>query len=165
MRRFLLLQKILLNTYKKFFRCLVTQTQKSELNLLQATAFGDTVQTYFLEANGDHDFLQFMLDRNQTFDEIIEAIQTKPKKVHLSAEVKLEKPASEDEDVSDLTINVNSEIETVYLGEKFTDDAFFTMLDQILSSLFSFTSHGSGWMLKDINGLYVKIVSYVPIRG
>ena len=35
----------------------------------------------------------------------------------------------------------------------------------MLSSQFSFTYHGSGWMLKDINGLYVKLVSYVPIRG
>ena len=56
-------------------------------------------------------------------------------------------------------------MEIVYLGERLTEDAFFTMLDQMLSSLFSFTSHGSGWMLKVIDGLYVTLVSYVPIRG
>ena len=85
--------------------------------------------------------------------------------MQLSARVKLEKPALEDEDATDLTIHVNSKMETVYLGERLTDDAFFTMLDQMLSSLFSSTSHGSEWMLKDINGLYVQLVSYVPIRG
>ena len=144
----------------------VTQTQNSKGKLLQASAFGGTVQTYYLEANGDHDFLQFMVDRKQLIDEIIEeAVQAEPKKVQLSARVKLEKPALEDEDATDLTIHVNSKMETVYLGERLTEDAFFTMLDQMLSSLFSFTSHGSGWMLKDINGLYVKLVSYVPIRG
>ena len=39
------------------------------------------------------------------------------------------------------------------------------MLDQLLSSLFSFTARGSGWMLKDITDLSLKLVSYVPIRG
>ena len=85
--------------------------------------------------------------------------------MQLSARVKLEKPASEDEDATDLINHFNSKMETVYLGERLTEDAFFKMLDQKLSSLFSFTSHGSGWMLKDINGLYVKLVSYVPVRG
>ena len=36
------------------------------------------------------------------------------------------------------------------------------MLDQRLSSLFSFASHGSGRMLKETNGLYAKLVSLVP---
>ena len=59
----------------------VTQTQKSKGKLPQASAFGGTVQTYFLEANGDHDFLQFMVDRKQLIDEIIEeAVQAEPKK-------------------------------------------------------------------------------------
>ena len=144
----------------------VTHTQNSKGKLAQASAFGGTVQTYFLEANGDHDFLQFMVDRKQLIDEIIEeAVQAEPKKVQLSARVKLEKPALEDENAANLTIHVNSKTETVYLGERLTEDAFFKMLDQMLSILFSFTCHGSGWMLKDINGLYVKLVSYVPIRG
>ena len=130
------------------------------------SAFGGTVQTYFLEANGDHDFLPFMVDQKQLIDEFIEeAVQAEPKKVQLSARVKLGKPALGDEDAADLTIHVNSKMETVYHGERLPEDAFFTMLDQILSSLFNFTSHGSGWMLKDINGLYVKLVSYVPVRG
>ena len=40
----------------------------------------------------------------------------------------------------------------------------FTMLDQMLWSLFSSTSQRTEWILKEINGLYVKLVSYVPIR-
>ena len=136
----------------------VTQTQNSKGKLPQASAFGGTVQTYFLEANGDHDFLQFMVDRKQLIDEVIEELW-------LSARVKLEKPALEDKDAADITVHLNCKMETVYLGERLAEDAFFTMLDQISSSLFSFTSHGSGWMLKDVNGFHVKQVSYVPIRG
>ena len=115
----------------------VTQTQNSERNLPQASAFGGTVQTYFLEANGDHDFLQFMVDRKQIIDEVIEeAAQAELKKVLLSARVKLEKPALEDEDATDLTIHVNSKLETVYLSET-RRGRFLTMLDQMLWSPFS----------------------------
>ena len=66
----------------------VTQTQNSKGKLPQESAFGGTVQTYFLETNGDHDFLQFMVDRKQLIDEITEeAVQAEPKKVQLSARV------------------------------------------------------------------------------
>ena len=82
-----------------------------------------------------------------------------------SAEIKLEKPSSEDEYATDLTIHVNHKKETVYLSERLTEEAFFTTLDQMLSSLFSSTSLGSGWMLREINGLYVNLVFYVPIRS
>ena len=59
----------------------VTQTQNAEGKLPQASAFDGTVQTYFLEANGDHYFVQFMVDRKQLIDEIIEeAVQAEPKK-------------------------------------------------------------------------------------
>ena len=43
----------------------VPQTENSERKLTQAPAFCCTVQTYFLEANDDYDFLQFMVDRKQ----------------------------------------------------------------------------------------------------
>ena len=129
--------QISINTYKKTLP-LVTQTQNSERKLPQASAFGVTVQTYFLEANVDLDFLQFMVDRKQIIDEIIEeTVQAEPKKVQLSARAKMKKPALEDEDVTDFTIHMNSKMETVYLGESLTEDAFFKMLDQkILKGLF-----------------------------
>ena len=104
--------------------------------------------------------------RKQITDKIIEeAVQAEPKKVPLSATVKMEKPALEDEVATDFMIHLNSKMETVYLGRRLAEDVFFTMLGQVLSSLFSFTSHGSSWMLEDINGLYVKLASYIPSRG
>ena len=41
----------------------VTQTQKSQCKLPQASAFDGSVQTYFLEADDDDDFSQFVMDR------------------------------------------------------------------------------------------------------
>ena len=59
----------------------VTQTQNSKGKLPKASAFVGTVQTYFLEANGDHGFLRFMVDRKHLIDEIIEeAVQSNREK-------------------------------------------------------------------------------------
>ena len=132
----------------------------------QTSAFGGTVQSFFLPSVEDVDFLQFMVDRKQSIQEIVgDAVRIEPKKVQLSSKVKLEKPALDDEEGMDLAIHVNSKMETVYLGEELTDETFFSMLDQMLTSLLSFTAHGSGWMLKEITGVHVKLVSYLPIRG
>ena len=84
--------------------------------------------------------------------------------MQLSAKVKLEEPAFEDEDTTDLTIHVILIMETVYLGETHRG-SFFHYVGQLLSSLFSFTSHVSWCVLKEINGLYVKLVSHMPMRG
>ena len=103
--------------------------------LPQTSAFGGTVRTYFLETNGDHDFLQFMVDRKQIIDENIEAVQFEPKKVQLSARLKLEKPVLADEDATDLTIHVNSKMETVYLGERLTERFFHDVGSNVIESV------------------------------
>ena len=53
----------------------------------------------------------------------------------------------------------------MYLADGLSDDAFSRMLDQMLTSLMSFTSHGSGWILQKIIGLNIRLVSHVPIRA
>ena len=112
------------------------------------------MQTYFLEPNGNHDFLQFIETENKFCWNYMRSCSSRAEKIAAINKSK-EKPALKDEDITYLTIHVESKMETVYLGERLTEDSFFTMLCQILASLFSFTSHRSGWMLKEINGLYV----------
>ena len=63
----------------------VTRIQNIESKLHQASAFGGTVRKYVLESNCDHDFLQFMLDRKELLDEIIdEAFQAELTKAAIS---------------------------------------------------------------------------------
>ena len=120
-----LIQKLPINTYSKLIRYLQLHEPKiTNANHLKHLLF--VVQCKPTETNGDHDFLQFMVDRKQIIDEIIEeTVQAEAKKVQLSAKIKLEKPALEDEGAPDLTIRLNSKMKTVYLGEKLTEDAFF----------------------------------------
>ena len=104
-----------------------------------------------------------MVDRKQVFDGILEeAAQADLIIVQLSEKVNMKKPALEDDCATARRIQVNSKMATVFLSERLTEVAFFTMLDQMLSSLLSFTSHGSGWMLKDISGFCVKLVYVRP---
>ena len=77
----------------------------------------------------------------------------------------VEKPALVPEDKKELPIYVNSKLETVYLGDGLSDETFCRMLDQMLTSLVTFTTHGSGWVLKQILGLNLRLVSHFPIRG
>ena len=56
-------------------------------------------------------------------------------------------------------------METVYVGNGHCTDVFSRMVNQMLSSLVSFFSHGSGWVLKKIICLDIRIVSHLPIRG
>ena len=98
-----------------------------------------------------------MLEQNQTNVEIREEVVHQ--KVQLSRKINLRKPISENVDANGLTIEVSFEKETVQLGGKLTEESYFTMF-----SLFSFTFHVSGWFLKRIIGINVKLVSYLLIR-
>ena len=70
-----------------------------------------------------------MVDRKQTFEEIIEeAVHAKLKKVQILAVVKLEKSALEDEAATGFTFHVKSKMETVYLGESLTENPIFKTL-------------------------------------
>ena len=82
--------------------------------------------------------------------------------MQVSAEVSLEKPASEYEDATDLTIHMNSKMKQSTLVR----DSNRTLLSRyrIKCCRVCHTSHGSGSMLKYVNGLHVKPVAYVPIR-
>ena len=56
-------------------------------------------------------------------------------------------------------------METVFLNEGLSDGNFSRMLDHMLSSLFAFTSHGCGWILKKKKPVEVRLVSHLQIRG
>ena len=100
----------------------VTETRISKRKLPQISTFDGAVQTYLLEGNGDHNLLQSMVDRKQIIDENIEeAVQAEPKKVQLSAKIELEKLGLED--ATDPTIFVNSQMETVDVGKRLTEDS------------------------------------------
>ena len=143
----------------------VSRVKRSHLP--EKSAFNGTAETFFLSAKeDDFDFLQFMIERKSVIKEIVdESLERESRKLQFSSNLVVEKPSLVAEDRRELPIYVNSKLETVYLGDGLSDETFCRMLDQMLTSLVTFTTHGSGWVFKKIIGLNIRLVSHVPIRG
>ena len=133
----------------------------------EKSAFNGIAETFFLAAKpDDFDFLQFMIDQKSVIKKIVqESLERESRKLQFSANLVVEKPSLGAEEKKELPIHVNSKMETVYLGDDLSDEAFSRMLDQMLTSLVTFTTHGSGWVLKQIIGLNIRLVSHLPVRG
>ena len=128
------------------------------------SALKATVESSFLEYRDHSDFLRFMVEVKPLLKEIVNgSVNTELRKVHLSASFVVEKPSVDKTDENELTLCANSKMETVFFG--LSDEYFSRMLDQMLSSLFTFTSLASGWILEKINGVEVRLVSHLPIKG
>ena len=63
-----------------------------------------------------------------------------------------------------IEIFVSSEMTTVYLDGLSNED-FFKMLNKMLNILFMFSSQGSGWILRKVNRLEIKIAAFAPVHA
>ena len=46
-----------------------------------------------------------------------------------------------------------------------SDELFLEMLEKMEAVFQNFSAHGSGWVLRRVNELYIKIGKMLPIRG
>ena len=63
-----------------------------------------------------------------------------------------------------IEIFASPETTTVYLDGLSNQD-FFKMLKKKLNILFMFSSQGSGWILRKVNRLEIKLATFVPVRA
>ena len=146
----------------------VLSSQNERTHRPEISALDGIADSFFLKASpNDYDFFKFMIEQKPITKEIIsESLQTESRKVEFSADLIVEKPAvSIDDDGQEIAFHVNSKLEAVYLADGLSDDAFSRMLDKMLTSVMSFSSHGSGWILQKIIGLNIQLVFHVPIRA
>ena len=73
---------------------------------------------------------------------MLEDLQRKPVKVQLLVKLILQKPIEEDTDKKE--VHLNTDMIPVF-AQGLAKETFFEMRDKLLSTLFSFTAHGSGW--------------------
>ena len=127
------------------------------------SAFEDTFKTFRIDGENDLDFLEFMLKKeSQIRQKLFELAQKRPLKVQISVNIRLEKPTGETSEKTDIHLNTDM---TPVFAEGLSKQDYFEMIDKLLSTLFSFTAHGSGWLLDKIKHLDVKMVSFTPVRG
>ena len=95
-------------------------------------------------------------------------MQQSPPKIQFGALIQLRKPIETSEDLSEeshkITIHVQSKMERDDFGG-IADESFHQMVEQIILSLNSFASHGSGWTLDQIKKIDIRTVKPKPIAG
>ena len=92
----------------------------------------------------------------------MENSQRKPVKVQLSVKLIIQKSIEEDTDKIEVHLNTNM---FPVFAQGLTKETFFEMIDKLLSTLFSFTAHGGGWIVDKIKTVELKKVNFAPARG
>ena len=78
--------------------------------------------------------------------------------------MKLKKPKRGQTSQETITKNKNVNYEPIYFFG-ISEDNFCLLIEQLTLTLYTFASHGSGWILLEIQNLLVKVVSFSPIQS
>ena len=107
--------------------------------------------------------LEFLLEKETLIREtLLENSQRKPVKVQLSVKLILQKPI--EEDTEKIEVHLNTDMIPVF-AQGLAKETFFEMIDKLLSTLFSFTAHGSLWTVDKIKTVESKTANFAPVRG
>ena len=127
------------------------------------SAFGNTFKSFHIDGDDSPDFLEFMLEKESIIREtLLKNAQRSPIKVQICVTIRLEKPTREEDEKTE--IHLNTEMTPVF-AEGLSRQGYFEMIDRLLAILFSFTAHGSGWVLDKKIQVEVKMASLTPARG
>ena len=133
-------------------------------------AFGNSMREYEVKVGVRKiDLLNAMQVKSEEIKNIVRiCVQQSPQKIQFGAVIQLRKPVEDSEDLSEeshkITIHVQSKMERVDFGG-IADESFHQMVEQMLLSLNSFASHGSGWTLDQIIKIEIRTVKSKPIEG
>ena len=133
-------------------------------------AFGNSMREYEVKVGvREIDLLHAMQVKSEEIKNIVRiSVQQSPQKIQFGAVIQLRKPVEDSEDLSEeshkITIHVQSKMERVDFGG-IADESFHQMVEQMLLSLNSFASHGSGWTLDQIIKIEIRTVKSKPIEG
>ena len=122
-----------------------------------SSAFNNTFKILKTEAAHSHDLLEVLLEK----DTLMENSQRKPVKVQLSVKLILEKPIEEDTDK--IEDHLNKDMIPVF-AQGLANETFFEIIDKLLSTLFSFTAHGSGSIVDKFKTVELKMANFAPVR-
>ena len=129
------------------------------------TAFDGAVRTYNLvPMETEVDLLALFVTKREDIEELIlQNTMYEPQKAHLSAKVTFEKEKADGtEEV--ITIFANCKMLAVDV-RGWTQDQLYDCVDQILSTVHQYGSHGSGWRIRRIDKNVLKMAKSAPIRA
>ena len=111
------------------------------------------------------DILDLFVSKKDQIDTIVRQYTLQsPQKVQIRAEVSLSKPSMKTDEREKITIYLNSDMMAVFY-ECIPMETFLGMVEQMIQTLVSFASHGSGWSVDSINKSQLVLTRFAPIRG
>ena len=131
------------------------------------SAFQGALQFFNIDGTeDDQDLMEFMLSNRDIITDLINSeFSNAAKKVQFVVSLDLYKERNEnDNEKQAIEIFASSEMTTVYLDGLSNED-FFKMLSKMLNILSMFSSQGSGWILRKVNRLEIKIAAFAPVHA
>lgn len=142
-----------------------TAGDMSQMQQPTQSAFQGQVNSYDLSDTHSIDLLEAFLQKKDEVDSIVAAhVHKAPQKVQIRAEVDLSKPGSITHEREKLSIFLNSSHVSVF-QDGLAMHEYLEMIDQLVSTLSTFASYGSGWIVDAITGIKVNLVKFSPIRA
>ena len=110
--------------------------------------------------------LEYLMDQKHEIQQIVRSeAEAGPKKIQFAAKMKMLKDVSEQEEPEHFDFLINSEMTIVYPGENLTDEMFWNKVEQIINSISTITTNGSGWCFEKLLSFEIKLSRFCPIRA
>ncbi len=111
----------------------------------------------------DVDLLNFLVNRFTLIQEKLAGVRL-PVKLQLSACVRLGKTNADNVTSDIVDIHANSLSWAIY-QEGLTEETFMNMIETMVTTIATYCSAGSGWMLMKINYVDLKFAKFTPLTG
>ena len=114
----------------------------------------------------NQDLMEFMLNNRDIITDLINSeVSSAAKKVQFVVSLDLYKERNKnDNEEQAIKIFASPDMNKVYLDGLSNED-FFKMLSKMLNVLFMFSSQASGWILRKVNRLEIKIAAFAPVHA
>ena len=124
---------------------------------------GDLRSIQLHTSGNENDMLEYLMNQKHEIQQIIRSeTEAGPKKIQFAAKIKMMKDVSEQEEPEHFDFFINSEMTIVYPGENLTDEMFWNKAEQIINSISTITTNGSGWRFEKLAVIRNKIVKVLP---
>ena len=117
-------------------------------------------------SGNENDMLEYLMNQKHEIQQIVRSeTEAGPKKIQFAAKIKMLKDVSEQEEPEHFDFFINSEMTIVYPGENLTDEMFWNKVEQIINSISTLTTNGSGWRFEKLLSFEIKLSRFSPIRA
>ncbi len=141
------------------------ELQEENKFALIESAFSGAMRKFSYTPEHEMDLMHSLISLKPSIDEIIDAtLQKYNVKLQMTASIDMIKHQPEGEEPEKITIYANTKMTPIYfIG--LDEERFQTLVDQLVNTVNSFSSHGSGWTVEKIDKICLNLVRFSPMAA